>query len=56
MITTEQCKLSIKVKRDSEKMAKLKRNNNCEQLNQVKTEIFEIADRPEKKADDEVDH
>ena len=55
MITTEQCKLSLKVKRDAEKMAKLKRNKNFEQLNQAKAEIFEIVDRPEKKADDEVD-
>ena len=57
MITTEQCKLSIKVKRDAEKMTKLKRNKNFEQLNQVKAEIFEIVfvDHPEKKADDDVD-
>ena len=52
MITTEQCSLFSKVRRDAEKMAKLKRNK---QLKQVKAEIFGIADLPGKKADDEVD-
>jgi hypothetical protein len=51
-ITTEQCSLFSKVRRDAEKMAKLKRNK---QLKQVKAEIFGIADLPGKKADDEVD-
>jgi hypothetical protein len=55
MITTEQCSLFSKVRRDAEKMAKLKRNKQFEQLKQVKAEILGIADLPEKKADDEVE-
>jgi hypothetical protein len=54
MITTEQCSLFSKVRRDAEKMAKLKRNKQFEQLKQVKAEIFGIADLPGKKADDEL--